>query len=90
VIITEAAGKLSIRFTHTPTLRGELEHWQYDTFVARWNSRSLGADAYVTFSLNPDGSIDAVKMAPVSPLTDFSFDFQDLDLKPVALNAPPR
>jgi hypothetical protein len=29
-------------------------------------------------------------MAPVSPLTDFSFDFQDLLLKPVAADAPPR
>jgi hypothetical protein len=90
VLITEAGGKLSIGFTHTPSLTGELEHWQYNTFVARWNNRSLGADAYVTFSLKPDGSIDAIKMAPVSPLTDFSFDFQDLDLRPVALNAPPR
>jgi hypothetical protein len=29
-------------------------------------------------------------MAPVSPATDFSFDFQDLLLKPVAATAPPR
>jgi len=90
VLIAETAGKLSIRFTHTPALAGDLEHWQYDTFVARWNNRSLGADAYVTFSLNPDGSIDRLKMSPVSPLTDFSFDFQDLDLHPVPLDTPPH
>ncbi|MBZ5557177.1 MAG: beta-lactamase family protein [Acidobacteriia bacterium] len=41
------------------------------------------ADAYVTFALNPDGTIDQVKMRAVSPSTDFSFDFQDLLLKPV-------
>jgi hypothetical protein len=82
VLIEERGGKLSIAFTHTKGLTGDLEHWQYDTFVARWRDRTLGADAYVTFSLKPDGSIDEVKIAPVSPLTDFSFDFQDLQLKP--------
>jgi CubicO group peptidase (beta-lactamase class C family) len=90
VSIEERGGKLTIFFTHTRQLIGDLEHWQYDTFVARWRDRTLAADAYVTFSLKPDGSVDEVKMAPVSPATDFSFDFQDLLLKPVAANAPPR
>jgi hypothetical protein len=84
VLIEQHDGKLNIRFTHSPSLTGELEHWQYDTFVARWTARTLGADAFVTFTLKPDGSIDEVKMVPVSPLTDFSFDFQDLLLRPVA------
>ncbi|SPE28302.1 hypothetical protein SBA3_1420043 [Candidatus Sulfopaludibacter sp. SbA3] len=69
---------------------GDLEHWQYDTFVVRWRDRSLGADAFVTFSLQPDGSIAEVRMRPVSPATDFSFDFQDLLLRPVAKDAPVR
>ncbi len=76
-------GKLVIRFTKTPSLVGALEHWQYDTFVARWRDRELRADAFVTFALNPDGTIDQAKMRAVSPFTDFSFDFQDLLLKPV-------
>jgi hypothetical protein len=59
-----------------------MEHWQYDTFIVRWRDRELRADAYVTFALNPDGSIDRVKMEAVSPETDFSYDFQDLDLRP--------
>lgn len=87
-IIVEAKGDaLAIRFTHTPRLTGKLEHWQQDTFIARWDDRSLLADAYVTFSLDPDATIERVKMKAVSPLTDFSFDFQDLVLKPVAKNA---
>lgn len=89
VVVEEQGGKLAIRFTHTPGLAGELEHWQYDTFVARWRDRTMLADAYVTFSLKPDGAIDQVKMAPVSPLTDFSYDFQDLLLKPVPAGTPP-
>jgi CubicO group peptidase (beta-lactamase class C family) len=90
VLIEDRGGKLAISFTHTPQLTGELEHWQYDTFVARWRDRNMNADAYVTFSLKPDGSIEQAKMAAVSPLTDFSFDFQDLLLRPVPANAPPR
>ena len=90
VVIAEQGGRLTISFTHTRQLTGGLEHWQYDTFVARWRDRTLAADAYVTFSLKPDGSVDEVKMAAISPLTDFSFDFQDLRLRPVPASAPPR
>ncbi len=82
VEITWTGEKLRLRFTHTPSLVGDLTHWQYDTFVVRWDDRELRADAYITFSLNPDGSIEQAKMKPVSPATDFSFDFQDLLLKP--------
>jgi hypothetical protein len=81
---------LVMRFSHTPSLTGDLEHWQHDTFVARWRDRELRADAYVTFALNPDGSIDQLKMRAVSPATDFSFDFQDLLLKPAPRTSPPR
>jgi hypothetical protein len=80
---TERNGALAIRFTRTPLLTGTLEHWQNDTFIARWTDRELRADAYVTFALNPDGTIDQAKMRAVSPETDFSFDFHDLLLKPV-------
>lgn len=83
VTIKEEGGNLVMRFTHSPDLTGELEHWQYDTFIARWKNRALDADAYVSFSLKPDGSVDQIKMAAVSPLTDFSFDFHHLVLKPV-------
>jgi CubicO group peptidase (beta-lactamase class C family) len=75
--------KLVMRFSHTPNLTGDLEHWKYDTFKVRWRNRSLAADALVTFSLNAEGGIKEATMKPVSPLTDFSYDFQDLTLVPV-------
>jgi CubicO group peptidase (beta-lactamase class C family) len=83
ITIAEENGRLVMRFSHSPLLIGDLEHWQHDTFVARWRDRELRADAFVTFALNPDGSIDQAKMRAVSPATDFSFDFQDLLLKPL-------
>jgi len=56
---------------------------QFDTFKAHWRDRTI-EDAFLTFSLNPDGSIDSARMAAVSPLADFSFDYQDLLFKPAA------
>jgi hypothetical protein len=81
ISIRSENGRLVISFDHTPGMVGDLEHWQYDTFKARWRVRTI-EDAFVTFSLNADGSIDSAKMAAVSPLADFSFDYQDLLLKP--------
>jgi CubicO group peptidase (beta-lactamase class C family) len=82
VTIALEEGKLVLRFSRTPGLVGDLEHWQYDTFIARWRDRTLNADAFVTFALKPDGGVERMKMVPVSPLTDFSFDFQDLLFTP--------
>ena len=81
VTITQEGSRLVLRFSHSPALTGDLEHWQYDTFVARWRQPNI-PDAYVTFALQPDGSIKAMEMAAVSPLADFSYDFQDLLFRP--------
>jgi hypothetical protein len=82
VRVTLANGRLRMALAHTPQLQGELVHWQHNTFLARWDDREMRADALVTFQLNADGSIDQVKLVAADPETDFSFDFQDLLLKP--------
>lgn len=81
--VTNQAGKLGIRFTRSPSLVGDLSHWQYETFLVRWHDRELRADAFITFQLGPDGKVASARMAPASPSVDFSFDFQDLHLLPV-------
>lgn len=83
VVITQQGSKLRIQFAHTPELVGSLSHWQHDTFMVRWDARWLNADAFLSFSLDADGKIREARIVPVSPLTDFSFDFQDLRLAPV-------
>jgi len=88
VVIKLENGKLVMAFTRTPSLLGTLEHYQHETFIVRWHDRELRADAYVTFALRPDGSIERVSMEAVSPETDFSFDFQDLLLQPVRAPTP--
>ena len=88
VRVEPAGDGLAIRFSRTPALVGELEHWQHDTFLVRWHDRELRADAFITFDLNPDGRIEAARMLPASPDVDFSYDFQDLELRP--RSADPR
>lgn len=80
--ISQRDGALRIDFRKTPNMSGRLEHWQYDTFRTRWDDRSI-EDAYVTFAIDADGKVDRITMKPVSPLADFSYDYEDLLLKPV-------
>jgi CubicO group peptidase (beta-lactamase class C family) len=79
--ISDVQGKLRIRFDRSPGMEGALEHAQYDTFRTHWSDRDI-EDAWVTFDLNPDGSIAAIRMKPVSPTADFSWDYQDLHFVP--------
>jgi CubicO group peptidase (beta-lactamase class C family) len=72
---------MNIRFDHTPAMTGKLEHVRYDTFRTRWADRNI-EDAYVTFALNPDGSIERMTLRAISPLADFSYDYQDLQFLP--------
>ncbi|MEW6373015.1 MAG: serine hydrolase [Pseudomonadota bacterium] len=85
--IKRKGDKLVMSFSRTPDLTGEMEHFQHDTFIVRWKERNFNADAYVTFSLDHDGSIDHVKMKAVSEETDFSYDFHDLLFTPVKASA---
>jgi CubicO group peptidase (beta-lactamase class C family) len=91
VTIVETGGKLVLSMTRTRGMLAELEHWQQDTFVARWREAFMSdtqpADAFVTFALKADASIERMTMAPVSPAIDFSFDFQDLLFTPVPTDA---
>ncbi|MFK2904453.1 serine hydrolase [Dyella ginsengisoli] len=83
VIVTNEGGKLRMRFAHTRQLIGTMTPWQHSTFVVKWDDRTLNADAFATYTLDADGKITELRMQPISPLTDFSFDFQDLRLKPL-------
>ena len=81
VTIANGAHGLEISFDRTPTMKGALEHVAYDTFRTRFTDPAI-EDAYLTFALAPDGTVSEIKLKPVSPLADFSFDYQDLDLTP--------
>lgn len=79
--VREAGGRLSIDFKSTPRMSGPLEHWQYDSFRTRFTDKTI-EPAFVTFGLDADGKVERVTMKPVSPLADFSYDYQDLLFTP--------
>ena len=81
VIISEKKGKPWFDSKNSPRLSGEMFFYKGNTFIVKWNDRSMDADAYVMFNLDYEGKPNGITMKPISPLTDFSFDFQDLDFK---------
>jgi phage-related protein len=76
-------GQLLFSAKRSPKLTGVLLPYKGNTFVIKWNYRSMEADAFAMFSFDEQGKPSGLKLKPVSPLTDFSFDFQDLDFKKV-------
>jgi hypothetical protein len=89
VAMTMKNGALVLRMTHNPAMVADLRHWQYDTFRAVFREKTT-PDAFVTFVLDAQARIERVKMVPCSSLADFSFDYQDLDLRPVPRPADPK
>ena len=83
ITVSLQGGGLVMQFDHTPSLLGDLSHWQYNTFLVKWRDRELRADAFVTFTLDEEGKVAGATMKPASPEVDFSFDFEDLHLRPV-------
>jgi CubicO group peptidase (beta-lactamase class C family) len=79
VKITEKKGKLYFASTRSPQLTGEMFFYKDNNFVVKWNNRYFHADAHVLFENNNK----TFKMAAISPLTDFSYDFQDLEFNKV-------
>jgi CubicO group peptidase (beta-lactamase class C family) len=79
VIIEKNGIGMNLRSKRSPRLKGELLHYKGNTFVVKWKDRSFDADAFVMFQQDGEGAISGMKMVAISPLTDFSFDFHDLE-----------
>jgi hypothetical protein len=81
VVVGLKDGGLTIDFTHTAVFKSKLEPWGPDTFRTHF-APDAGEDAVVMFKV-AGGKIAGVTMKPLSPLADFSFDFQHLNFVPV-------
>ncbi|TMM48917.1 serine hydrolase [Qipengyuania marisflavi] len=79
VTISETRGKLHIDMSRSEVLDGPLTPFDGDTFAAIWADKTLKADAFVTFTV-ADGTVTGMTMKAISDITDFSFDFHDLEL----------
>lgn len=51
----------SLRVTRGKGFTGVLEHWHYDTFLARWDDSRRSASP-ITFSIGPDGAVSAIEV----------------------------
>lgn len=79
--ISNKNGKAWLVAKRSPKLNGEVLPYKGNTLIVRWTDRSMDADAYLMFSTDMNGTPSGLTMKAISPLTDFSFDFHDLDLK---------
>ncbi|QES89227.1 serine hydrolase [Rhizosphaericola mali] len=73
--------KLWFKSYRSPQLNGELQYYNANTFAISWEYQGFDADAFAMFTLDENGKAQSIKMKGISPNIDFSFDFQDLDLK---------
>jgi CubicO group peptidase (beta-lactamase class C family) len=74
-------GELWFESKRSPKLNGPMYFYKATTFAVKWEYNDMNADAFATFSLNEEGKGIGITMKGISPNIDFSFDFQDLDLK---------
>jgi CubicO group peptidase (beta-lactamase class C family) len=81
IVVSVVNKKLAIDFKSTPNMQGPLDHYQYDSFITKFTDKNI-EPAYVNFSLDADGKVDRITMRPVSPIADFSYDYQDLLFTP--------
>lgn len=83
VVISKEKNGFRIFCKTSPRLKGEFLPYTRDTFVIKWDDRSYDADAFFILTFDENGKAVSAKMKPISDVTDFSFDFGNLDLKKV-------
>jgi CubicO group peptidase (beta-lactamase class C family) len=81
--IYEKDGQLWFKSMRSPKLHAKMQFYKANTFAIKWPYQDMNADAFAMFSLDENGMSIGIKMKGISPNIDFSFDFQDLDLKRV-------
>ncbi|GGD47990.1 serine hydrolase [Erythrobacter arachoides] len=79
VTITQTEEGLYLDMGRSAVLDTTLGHYSGDRFTAFWPDSSLKADAFVDFAV-ADGVVTGMTMQAISDLTDFSYDFHDLQL----------
>lgn len=81
IIVSHNGKTYSVMCKRSPRLFGELLPYTATTYVVRWNDRSYDADVFMQFTFNENGEAVSASMTHIAPITDFSFDFHDLELK---------
>ncbi|RZL99705.1 MAG: DUF3471 domain-containing protein, partial [Pedobacter sp.] len=77
--IFQKGGQLWFKSYRSPKLNGPMSFYKGNTFAIKWEYQDMPCDAFASFSLDEEGKAQSIKMKAISPDTDFSFDFQDLN-----------
>ena len=83
ITISSNGTDYTIKCERSPNLQGKLLPYNATTFVAKWDRRSYDADSFVHFTFDQTGHATGATMSYIAPITDFSFDFHDLNLKKI-------
>ena len=87
VSVYESNDKLWMKSERSPKLHGQMHFYNANTFVVEWkyaeDAGSNNYDAFAMFQLDEEGNAISIKMKGISPIIDFSYDFQDLELKKI-------
>jgi CubicO group peptidase (beta-lactamase class C family) len=81
VVIAKEGPGMVMRFSNSYQFVADLEHFQYNTFLAKFRDREFSANAYLNFNIGPTGSIESARLQVLDPGSQIDFD--DMDLKPV-------
>ena len=81
VEVFEKNKQLWIKCFRSPKLNGPMAFYNENTFAIKWEYQAMNCDAFAMFSFDDTGKAQSIKMKGISPNIDYSFDFQDLDLK---------
>ncbi len=81
IVIYEKDNSLWFKSLRSPKLNGEMKYYKANTFAIDWEYDDMDCDAFAMFNLDENGDAISISMKGISPAIDFSFDFQDLDLK---------
>jgi CubicO group peptidase (beta-lactamase class C family) len=84
VEVLEKNADLWFKSEKSPRLNGKMAFYKGNTFAIKWEYQDMKADAFAIFSLDENGKAQNIKMKGISRFIDFSFDFQDLDLKRIS------
>ena len=80
VISSDGKSNPRVLCKSSPRLKGELLPYSSNVFIIKWDDRSYDADAFIQFEYDENGKAQSAKIKAISDVTDFSFDFDDLEL----------
>ncbi|MDP1618056.1 serine hydrolase [Phenylobacterium sp.] len=89
ITVVRQDDRLVMDFPQTPGLRGVLAPWSGDTFLAEWEGEGY-EPALVTYAFTAEGEVEEIRVKAASPLADFSYDFQDLRIRPAGTAGAPE